>query len=217
MQGIDVLDLAAQLSVPTLIAALPRRHARAVRRRLQAGRRDPGRALRAAREQEPRAPCRTSRPGRCSRPNSPRFLGQDRPAQPRAVREAGLTPAEAAILRPRRGRARQPLDRRAPWQEREDRPQPAVGDLQQAWRAQPLAGDRHVRCRAWRTAPDSHVCDETAIRDICPRLTSHFLCRAGRPPHARRPLCGLNLAAERSPLGTRRRLRHDTDRRNQAE
>ena len=26
------------------------------------------------------------------------FLGQDRPAQPRAVREAGLTPAEAAIL-----------------------------------------------------------------------------------------------------------------------
>ena len=26
------------------------------------------------------------------------FLGQDRPAQPRAIREAGLTPAEAVIL-----------------------------------------------------------------------------------------------------------------------
>ena len=26
------------------------------------------------------------------------FLGQDRPAQPRAIRDAGLTPAEAAIL-----------------------------------------------------------------------------------------------------------------------
>ena len=53
--------------------------------------------------------CPTSRPGPCSRPSSRRFLGQDRPEQPRAVREAGLTPAEAAIL----GLVAEGLDNRA--------------------------------------------------------------------------------------------------------
>lgn len=97
MQGIDVLEQAARLAVPTLIA-----HSRGDMRvpfeegcRLAAT--IPGARF---------VPLESK--NHVLLPDEPawsvfqselaRFLGQDRAAQPRAVRDAGLTPSEAAIL-----------------------------------------------------------------------------------------------------------------------
>ena len=108
MQGIDVSDLAAKLAVPTLVM-----HCRGDMRVPF----DEGRKLAATipdarfvplESNEPRAACRTSRHGPCSRRSSRAFLGQDRPEQPRAIREARLTPTEAIIL----GLVAQGLDNR---------------------------------------------------------------------------------------------------------
>ncbi len=97
MQGIDVMEQAARLAVPTLIV-----HSRGDMRvpfeegcRLAAT--IPGARFVPLESKnhvllpdEPAWPVFQS--------ELARFLGQDRPAQPRAVRDAGLTPSEAAIL-----------------------------------------------------------------------------------------------------------------------
>ena len=97
MQGIDVLDLAAKLRVPTLIA-----HCRGDMRVPF----DEGCKLAAAIPGARFVPLESK--NHVLLPDEPAwavfqaelaaFLGQDQPKQPRAVREAGLTPAEAALL-----------------------------------------------------------------------------------------------------------------------
>jgi pimeloyl-ACP methyl ester carboxylesterase/DNA-binding CsgD family transcriptional regulator len=97
MQGIDVLDLAAKLRVPTLIL-----HCRGDMRVPF----DEGCKLAAAIPGARFVPLDSK--NHVLLPDEPAwavfhaelagFLGQDRPAQPRAIREAGLTPAETAIL-----------------------------------------------------------------------------------------------------------------------
>jgi DNA-binding NarL/FixJ family response regulator len=98
MQGMDVLDLAAQLEVPTLIL-----HCRGDMRVPF----DQGCKLAAAIPGARFVPLESS--NHVLLPDEPAwealhaeladFLGQDASAPPRAVREAGLTPAEAAVLR----------------------------------------------------------------------------------------------------------------------
>lgn len=97
MQGIDVMDLAAKLQVPTLIA-----HSRGDMRVPF----DEGCRLAAAIPGSRFVPLESK--NHVLLPGEPAwttfhaelagFLGQDRSAQPRAVREAGLTSAEAALL-----------------------------------------------------------------------------------------------------------------------
>lgn len=97
MQGMDVLDLAARLDVPTLIA-----HSRGDMRVPF----DEGCRLAATIPDARFIPLESR--NHVLLPDEPawavfhselaRFLGQDRPTQPRAIRDAGLTPAEAAIL-----------------------------------------------------------------------------------------------------------------------
>lgn len=97
MQGFDVLDLAAQLSVPTLIL-----HCRGDMRVPF----NEGRKLAAVIPDARFVPLESK--NHVLLPNEPAwavfhaelaaFLGRDRPTQPRAIRDAGLTHAEAAIL-----------------------------------------------------------------------------------------------------------------------
>ncbi|WP_439617762.1 alpha/beta fold hydrolase [Shinella sp.] len=97
MQGIDVLELAATLSVPTLIA-----HSRGDMRVPF----DQGCKLAAAIPGARFVPLESK--NHVLLPEEPAwpvflselaaFLGQDRPMRPLAVREAGLTPVEAALL-----------------------------------------------------------------------------------------------------------------------
>ncbi|MBY2910565.1 alpha/beta fold hydrolase [Rhizobium leguminosarum] len=97
MQGIDVLDLAAMLSVPTLIV-----HSRGDMRVPF----DQGCKLAAAIPGASFVPLESK--NHVLLPDEPAwnvfqtelaaFLGQDRSVRPRAVNEAGLTPAEAALL-----------------------------------------------------------------------------------------------------------------------
>lgn len=97
MQGIDVLDLAAQLRLPTLIA-----HSRGDMRVPF----DEGCRLAATIPGARFVPLESK--NHVLLPDEPAwtvfqaelaaFLGQDRPKRPRAIREAGLTPAEAALL-----------------------------------------------------------------------------------------------------------------------
>ncbi|MCA2410316.1 alpha/beta fold hydrolase (plasmid) [Rhizobium leguminosarum bv. viciae 248] len=97
MQGIDVLDLAAMLRVPTLIA-----HCRGDMRVPF----DQGCKLAAAIPGASFVPLESK--NHVLLPDEPAwnvfqtelaaFLGQDRSVRPRAVSEAGLTPAEAALL-----------------------------------------------------------------------------------------------------------------------
>ncbi|ACS60999.1 transcriptional regulator, LuxR family (plasmid) [Rhizobium leguminosarum bv. trifolii WSM1325] len=97
MQGIDVLDLAAMLSVPTLIV-----HSRGDMRVPF----DQGCKLAAAIPGASFVPLESK--NHVLLPDEPAwkvfqtelaaFLGQDRSVRPRAVSEAGLTPAEAALL-----------------------------------------------------------------------------------------------------------------------
>jgi len=97
MQGIDVLDLAAKIRVPTLIA-----HSRGDMRVPF----DEGCKLAAAIPGARFVPLESK--NHVLLPDEPAwavfqaelaaFLGQDQPRQPRAIREAGLTPAEAALL-----------------------------------------------------------------------------------------------------------------------
>ncbi|MGE3739457.1 MAG: alpha/beta fold hydrolase [Geminicoccaceae bacterium] len=97
MQGIDVLDLASRLRAPTLIA-----HCRGDMRVPF----NEGRKLAAAIPQARFVPLESK--NHVLLPDEPAwevfqaelagFLGQGRPQRPRAIREAGLTPAEAAIL-----------------------------------------------------------------------------------------------------------------------
>ncbi|AHF88665.1 LuxR family transcriptional regulator (plasmid) [Rhizobium leguminosarum bv. trifolii WSM1689] len=97
MQGIDVLDLAAMLRVPTLIA-----HSRGDMRVPF----DQGCKLAAAIPGASFVPLESK--NHVLLPDEPAwnvfqtelaaFLGQDRSVRPRAVSEAGLTPAEAALL-----------------------------------------------------------------------------------------------------------------------
>jgi pimeloyl-ACP methyl ester carboxylesterase/DNA-binding CsgD family transcriptional regulator len=97
MQGIDVLDLAAKLRVPTLIA-----HSRGDMRVPF----DEGCKLAAAIPGARFLPLESK--NHVLLPTEPAwavfqdeldaFLGHERPKQPRAIREAGLTPAEAALL-----------------------------------------------------------------------------------------------------------------------
>ncbi|WP_027667017.1 alpha/beta fold hydrolase [Rhizobium leguminosarum] len=97
MQGIDVLDLAAMLRVPTLIA-----HSRGDMRVPF----DQGCKLAAAIRGARFLPLESK--NHVLLPDEPAwnvfqtelaaFLGQDRSVRPRAVSEAGLTPAEAALL-----------------------------------------------------------------------------------------------------------------------
>jgi len=97
MHKIDVLDLAPGLRVPTLIA-----HSRGDMRVPF----NEGRKLAAAISHARFVPLESK--NHVLLPDEPawevfhaeltEFLGQDRPQQPRAIREAGLTPAEVAIL-----------------------------------------------------------------------------------------------------------------------
>jgi pimeloyl-ACP methyl ester carboxylesterase len=97
MQGLDVLDLATTLRVPTLVA-----HSRGDMRVPF----DQGRKLAAAIPGARFIPLESK--NHVLLPDEPAwavfhaelatFLGQDRPVRPRAVRDAGLTPAEAALL-----------------------------------------------------------------------------------------------------------------------
>jgi pimeloyl-ACP methyl ester carboxylesterase/DNA-binding CsgD family transcriptional regulator len=98
MQRIDVLDLAAKLDVPTLIL-----HCRGDMRVPF----EQGRKLAAAIPHARFVPLDSA--NHVLLPDEPAwkvlhaelssFLGQDEPARPRIVREAGLTPAEEAVLR----------------------------------------------------------------------------------------------------------------------
>ena len=84
MQGIDVLDLCAQVRVPTLVLSC--RGDMRVPFEQGAGLRPRSRARGSCRSTAPTTCfCRTSRPGRRSTPNSAAFLGDDGACRPRAA------------------------------------------------------------------------------------------------------------------------------------
>ena len=97
MQGIDVLDLAAGLRVPTLIAHCHGDMRVPFDEGCKLAAMIPGARF-----------VRLESKNHVLLPDEPawavfqaelaRFLGQDRAEQPRAIRDAGLTPAEAALL-----------------------------------------------------------------------------------------------------------------------
>nr|WP_288142135.1 hypothetical protein [Mesorhizobium sp.] len=201
MQGIDVMDLAAALRVPTLIA-----HSRGDMRvpfgegcRLAAT--IPGARFVPLESKnhvllpdEPAWPVFYSELGR--------FLGQDRAAQPGAVRDAGLTPAETVIL----NLVAEGLDNRSIAErlgKSKDGPQPVVGDLQQAGRAQPLTGDRQV------AVPLDRLTCARCGTDV-PRRMPDFGGREGQLPHASRQTWPHPRTDQRGMLLEARRNRHDT-------
>ncbi len=181
MQGIDVLDLAAELRVPTLIA-----HCRGDMRVPF----DEGCKLAAAIPGARFVPLESK--NHVLLPDEPAwavfqaelaaFPRAGRPQQPRAVREAGLTPAEAALL----DLVAEGLDNRTIAER--------LGKSEKTVRNQlsVIFGKLGVHSRSQAIVKSLSALESFRVRPACgtdvPSNGRISSACAGQPPHARRPV-----------------------------